>query len=465
MFKREPRLRIRSEGLPKKSSGIFRLGQVFIENGPNTNNWVPLGAPKDGQIDAPWTKWERTRDELHGKAPYFDGGPFESIKIERPYAKAGMVGTGTYYSEVPFSYSGYYGRIKYEGGFQPPSMADMGIGIDTSNQTVMDALIPDVRTLGSMVWNKLKPQIEQGGLFVALAEARDVPRMLHQTAAAFHETWKLLGGFSKTKVMQPKFAADQFLNYQFGWLPFVNDVNQFLANIVNYHDRIQRLARENGQWIRRRATLVNDQSSQKISSGTGCLLWPGQVIGGTSWTLFYSPSKPYVEPYWEIQQDTTTYSTAVGQFRYWLPEFAGPSSNPMLEKLNAVRRTIDLFGLRASPSNIYKAIPWSWLIDWVSGVGRSIQALQDQTLDSMVAKYMSLSHHRVTTRTLKQYMPFNPTSGGLRTFEFTQIIDVKQRVMATSPFGFYLDASALTGTQLAILGALGLSRKRWVRTH
>jgi hypothetical protein len=481
MSKHEPRTRTRYEGIPKSLQGLYPLGQVFIEDGLNSGKWHPYGAPKTwSAAETPWTKFERTVDELHGRGPYFDGGPFESIKVERPFAKAGQIGAGTYYSEVPFQAIGYYGRIKYTGGFAPPGLGIMGVAnLNVSDDALLNQLIPDVTTLGSKVWDSLKPRIEQGGLFVAIAEAKDIPRMLRTTASAFKNAWEtsfrvmntarykdVYYPLRQTRLMQPKFVADQFINTQFGWAPFVKDVNDFLANIINYTDRIQRLAQENGQWIRRRATLVNSTSTNQISSGgEGCFLWPGAVIGGADWTLFYSPSSPYIPPRWEIFEEKTTFSSAVGSFRYWLPEFAGPTNDPFMEKLNAVRRTIDLFGVRASPSNIYKAIPWTWLIDWVTGVGRSIQAIQDQTLDHMAAKYMSLSHHCVTTRVFRQYMPFNPSSGGPKVFDFTQITDVKQRKMASSPFGFFLDAGAMSSRQLAILGALGLSRKRWIRTR
>lgn len=464
MFEPKSRLRYRSTPLPSKYRGVYKLGDWFIEDGPHSDRWVLVNS-KTGLLDNSFVTWERTKDELHGKPPYNSGGPFESIKIDRSSCMQALVIPGTYTSDADyFSVAGHNGRVRYVGGFMPPTLADLGVAsLDVGNELLVDSLIPDVRTLGSTVWDRLKPKIEQGGLFVAIAEAKDVPHMLHSTAEFFHETWLTLGGFTKSKLMTPKFAGDQFLNYNFGWVPFVKDVNDLLSNIINFTTKIQRLAKENGQWIRRRATLVNHVDGDKtISSDVGNKLYPGVLF---SWWFFYDPAhgSDYRDPYWQIIDRKTTYSTAVGQFRYWLPEFAGPSNNPYLEKINSVKRALDLFGARISPSNIYKAIPWTWLIDWVTGVGRSLQALQDETLDHMAAKYMSMSHHVESTRVFRQVLPFTPSNGGLRTVEFTQITDVKQRIMATSPFGLYLDASTLTSHQLAILGALGLAKKSYGR--
>lgn len=467
----ERRTRSRSTGIPKEFQSPYQIGQLYIENGPGSGKWMPYGVPKDAVQSAPYVTWERTTDENHGKPPYNTGGPFESIKIDRSgFFGSRSVGYGTYYSSVPFTGAGYNGYLKYQGGFIPPDPNLVGIsGIDISDKPLLDSLIPSVVTLGSQVWDKLKPQIEQAGLFVALAEIEDIPHMINTTKSAaweFSKIWTSMGGFNK-KVMQPKFIADQFLNLQFGWKPFIKDINQILANVINYTDRIRRLAEENGQWIRRRATLVNNESSVMTNSGTGVKTYPGNVLGGVDWTLFYDPVVPYTEPHWEVWEDKVTFATCVGQFRYWLPEFSGGDfdSDSFMNRVNTARRTLDLFGLRPSPSNIYKAIPWSWLVDWFTGIGRSIQAMQDQVLDQMAAKYMSLSHHVVTTQRFRQFMPFTTQNGGMKIFEFSQSCDVKQRVMADSPFGFYLDYGDLSPNQLAILGALGLSKKRSVRSR
>jgi hypothetical protein len=76
----------------------------------------------------------------------------------------------------------------------------------------------------------------------------------------------------------------------------------------------------------------------------------------------------------------------------------------------------------------------------------------------MAAKYLFLSHHQVKTITMRQFVPFNDESGGPRALEYSQIIEVKQRKEAESPFGFGLSLDNLSPKQLAILGALGISR-------
>jgi hypothetical protein len=408
----------------------------------------------------PFCSMEVTRDENHGRPPYLSGGPFQSVKIENSMPKTGISGHFNLVSNFDnHNWWPYHGRQRYVGGLCAPDPWFASVtGSNLGDMAFSQVLVPDITSLGSRVWNSLKPKIEQAGLFVAIAEIRDIPHMLHQTAHGFHQIWTLMGGSGITKVMTPKNIAGQFLNEQFGWIPFINDINQTLSGIINYADRVQRLADENGQWIRRQATLVNNEEKNLIAKGDYGRCYP-------CYTSFFDDfyqidgTGHYMKPSWEIWEETTTSARAVGQFRYYLPEF-DKSTDHFMDKLNQVRRMIDIFGLRISPSNIYKAIPWTWLIDWVTSVGASLQALQDETLDHMAAKYMFLSHHKTTKTVFRQLLPFNSQSGGPQTLEFTQLVDVKQRKEASSPFGFDLDWSQLSPRQLAILAALGLSRSK-----
>jgi hypothetical protein len=458
MIVKEPRLRERFDPFPWKGS-LVKLGTSFIEDGPMTNKWQRI-ADTNESPGFPFASGEVTRDELHGRPPYRIGGPFQSVKIENSLPKTGISGSFTLISNFDsHNWWPYHGRQKWVGGLTAPDPWFASVtGSNLSDSLFSQVLVPDVTSLGTQVWDRLKPRIEQAGLFVAIAEIRDIPHMLHGTAGFFHDIWLKMGGVAMSKVMTPKKVADHFLNHQFGWVPFINDIQQTLAGIVNYADRIDRLSRENGQWIKRRVTLVNSEEKKLIAKGTGSRCYPANTV---FFDDFYQVDGTghYIRPSWEIWEETTTFAQATGSFRYYLPEFDTKSEH-YFSQLNQVRRMIDLFGLRVSPSNIYKAIPWTWLIDWVTSVGKSLQAIQDETLDNMAAKYMFLSHHKKTTTTFKQLLPFNSQSGGPQTLEFTQFVDVKQRKEASSPFGFDLDWSNLSPRQLSILAALGISRHK-----
>jgi hypothetical protein len=413
---------------------------------------------------------EKCWDQTHAGPPWTSGGPFKKLKFSgiTPY---GVQGTGSYITNN----NGYVitpvgvGRIKYDGGFLPPSDWPLYDFISAMDNPVMSMAgsnsgsFPDMGRLDTMAWDKTKPNLEQGGLFVAIAELKDIPHMLETSARAYHEAWKLShklfapnvykrgNKLKKELFMAPKKAANHFINHNFGWVPFVKDVAAFLSNLRDFREKIGILSTQNGQWIRRRSILENVLYDEQVPG------WSGTGIHNV-WPLNTSPmNDTWVgTPTWEYRLKMQVYSTAVGSFRYYVPYFDVYS--PEWGGLGSVRRQLMLHGLRVSPSNIYKAVPWSWLVDWLTPVGHDLQALQDAEFDNLVAKYLYSSTHQVLSIEFKQYVPFNAASGGPRTFTWTRTLESKQRKGISSPYGFGLTWDSLSPKQLAILAALGITR-------
>lgn len=427
-------------------------GDWFCEISPG--NWKKFDS-YSGPTGWPLYRLESCADSLHGRPPYHEGGPLRIVKIENLGARSGLQGGGSYITNFSYSTPVGFGKLKFQGsvvgaplvwggGIDNMSLATPWLNGDTS-------VIPSTALLDSGVWDRTKPKIEQGGLFVAIAEIRDVPHMLHETAKGFHEAWKAIGGHGIGHFMSPKNAAKHFLNHNFGWVPFLKDVSDLIDNVKNAQDKISRLKRDNGNWVRRRAILVN-QTDTVVTKTPGI----GVSYQGTN-DVYEIVSGHYRDPYYEFHKTTTTFAQSVGSFRYYLPEF-DPNLPDQSGLLGDIKRRMAIHGARINPSNVYKAVPWTWLIDWVSDIGKSIQAVQDQTMDNMAARYLYLIHHQVKTITMKQHIFFNAASGGERTFEYTQLIDCKQRKEADSPFGFGLTWQNLNAKQLALLGALGITR-------
>jgi hypothetical protein len=310
-------------------------------------------------------------------------------------------------------------------------------------------------------WDKTKPRIEQGGLFVAIAELKDIPKMFQTTLKGFKGAWDFsqrlfvkdnLTGLSKrTITMAPKKAADHFINHNFGWVPFVKDLSDFLSNLRGFREKIARLSQENGQWIRRRSVIRNVFLDQVIPG------WSGTGIHNV-YPLNTSPSNDtwVGTPTWEYRQKFEWHVDAVGAFKYYLPEF--DVNSPEWGGLGSVRRQLALHGARVNPYHIYQAVPWSWLVDWLTPVGHDLKVLQDSYSDNLVSKYLFLTSHLVETITFKQFVPFNVASGGPKTLVWTRKRVVKQREKVDSPFGFGLTWDQLSPKQLAILAALGILR-------
>jgi hypothetical protein len=291
--------------------------------------------------------------------------------------------------------------------------------------------------------------LEKAGAAVFGAELRDLPRMMKTSAGFFHDAWTAIGGNSTSIRMSPKKAADHFLNHQFGWIPFLSDLRKFYNAFDQNDQMIDRLINENGQWIRRKRTLKEETTSTVLGSGNGFKLFPN-----TSFESAFNPPWFTSTPTWQVREDVKTVIKAVGKYRYYRPEFdkADPDH---LSVVNRLKRQATLFGARISPSNIYKATPWSWAIDWFSNLGDQINKANDMLVDSVSAKYLYVMQQQTKTRTFTQWAPFH---SGAVTLQFTRVIETKQRREGLSPFGFSLSMASLTPRQIAIAGALGVSR-------
>lgn len=213
------------------------------------------------------------------------------------------------------------------------------------------------------------------------------------------------------------------------------------------NDQLLKLTEQNGQWIRRRVSLGKTDTEVKLAGGSS-LAMPCYSPHGL-WSDFFSAT-----PSWELTEHKISESWAVGKFRYYRPEFDVLNAN-YHSSMSSIMRYLTLFGLRVTPSNIYKATPWTWAIDWFTNIGKQIERFSDMYVDSMAAQYLYSMLHERTERRITCRLPF---WSGMLTLVFTRIIETKQREEASSPYGFSLTWDQLTPRQLAISAALGISR-------
>jgi hypothetical protein len=270
--------------------------------------------------------------------------------------------------------------------------------------------------------------------------------MMKQTSETFHDIWKSMGGSGISARMAPKKASDAFLNHQFGWIPFLSDMQKFYSAYQNTAKYMSTMSHGNDQWKVYRRTLADDIQVTKVASGNGWRVTPFGVIHEQ---LFCSGTAR-----WELWEEKSTLVTTSGMFKWYKPEF--DLTNPEYNSAwNSMGRQMAMYGARISPSNVWRATPWTWLIDWGLNIGRSIDRVTEYLQDGVVCKYLYLMHHTVRRQIFRQYLPFK--TGGV-TLEFVRLVDVKQRSAAGSPYGFGTSWDSLNPKKLAILAALGISR-------
>lgn len=405
---------------------------------------------------SPYGTREVTLDNKNIGPPYLTGGPFVSIKVEVNHNEPQGFGTYSTRPAARFFNSPYY---EYTGSWVPPSLADSAYVAAFNAASHVDpyksGLTPaNLDDLGEEAFNKMRPKLEVGGIAVALAESRELPSMLGTSARGFHDIWKRMGGDTKSVVMQPKKVADHYLNTQFGWRPFISDLQKFSDVVQNSSSYIKRISAQNGKWIKKRVRLSSSASS---SGSIVDPITPGIGPWGPQFNNFCQPTVVGSQlSYGTVERISSTDTTnwGSGSWKYYRPEF--DESDPGYNSgLSALQRQMMLHGARINPSVIWKATRWTWLIDWFSNAGALIDRGTAWGLDGVVSRYMFLMSHSITSKIYRS----NPRFwNGPITMEWQSSVDSKLREEAGSPYSFRLGLP-LTARQLSILAAIGLSRR------
>lgn len=435
-------VRVRERKVKSPDSISFGLYERQWPNGSGT--WVMP------QVFTPYvpanygrslSKVERTSDELHPK-PYTSGGPFDKKEI----SDGGLTpqGGGTFYS------SDDYWRARIDGFIcsQSPGNINSLTGGKFQNSSPsfanLDSLTSsafgDVSVYGPTAWAKFAPGKPAASLGQFLGELHEVPRMLKTTTYNFYNMWKRLNKLAPLSAKNiPKELANEWLNFNFGWRPFVNDLRSFYRTWNNHDKLLKQIMRDNGQWVHRKGSVLaseDDVSTTVLTSHSHLpsLVGISNIAGNGSNT--------------RITVSDTLKVWFAGRFRYYIPDCGS-----VTWKAKAVGH---LFGAYPTPDLVYELTPWSWLIDWYTNVGDNFKNLTNGWADNLTAKYAYVMGTTTRKATVQSYYNLLTAPS---TLSWDYEIISKKRDEA-SPFGFHLDFGDFSDYQWSILAALGLSRLR-----
>lgn len=242
-------------------------------------------------------------------------------------------------------------------------------------------------------------------------------------------------------------AGDEFLNVEFGWLPFKRDLTNFASAVVDADRVLAQYERDAGKVVRRRfrfePVVVN--SSSTIASNVAPYIWVDhsalhQTGVGQGRVL-------------RSRQETTERWFS-GAFTYYLPKDANSIRNRLG---GAVQQAKHLLGLTLTPETIWNLTPWSWATDWLFNTGDVLSNLSDWAIDGLVLKYGYIMEHSKTVDTYVFSGNTDFQSENIRPSLVTLVNETKKRRKAT-PFGFGLTWDGFTAQQAAIAAAIGVTR-------
>lgn len=422
----------------------YKLDDSLVFPGPNNPKILSVNPP-----DAEPLFVKRCWDETHPGPPWKSGGPLAITKSSTPTYQ--VKGQGSWTTK----HLGAQTYTTYVGGFTPSSF-NLGGDIISVNDCFNAGISGpysgdwiDAEQFGAEAYHRARPTLERGGLSVFLGELREVPRMLSTTALGFHRLWKDIGG-GNGLLMQPKRAADHFLNHQFGWTPFISDLHKFSRVSDESQRMMSDLTEMHGSTIKRRRVVSHTEDRTRIYHGDSPWLREYPELSGMCEVRSNPTRRGTVDVYREVKDHVwfegsyTMYSQAFDPTKSW------HNSN-----YGHFNRLLALYGARLSPSTVWNLMPWTWAIDYFVNIGDAIEAFDSWAIDGVVSKYAYVMRNRATYRTYENaiYMPNDEVN-----VSWTQLIESKTRVPQLSPYGFDLSWENLSTRQLSILGALLISR-------
>jgi len=368
-----------------------------------------------------WPKGRGVRDQ---------GGPFDTLKLEYewPIGRSGISGKGERFGLKYTMDTGLWpSSSDLPGAFSRDGEADAyyQAWVPTSTESAL-------KNLGtSMIASTIPTNpIVDGSVALAELYREGIPHMIG-------------GALLKNKAGFFRDLGGEYLNYQFGWAPFVSDLKAAAKAIIDQDDIMKQLARDSGKNVHRRRVLPISVDTNIIRESK--TLYPGLLPGTGFSTGVYT------------RYLTTEVVTRQQSFSGCYTFYVAPETWGTTERI--VKEARLLYGLQLTPEVVWNLAPWSWLADWMFDVGPVLHNLSAFQNDGLVLRYgyvMEQNSRRIHRKSEGQV---RKTDGTLVDFHCEDVFLGTRKIRRkATPFGFGLDTSAFTTRQWTILAALGMTR-------
>lgn len=249
-----------SWGPAQQQTTSFRSGNAFLKALDDPEQHVVLDEDLSDRAlpDNSDQLMVRERNQAISDSTYDHGHPFSTIKIERDLSNLvnlqNQAGTCS-----------YYGPMTVVGGTGVTgSGLDGRVDLNGYPRILPSGEIPDIDLkLGTRAINKTIPTLPVAGMAAFLGELHEgLPKMIgHSTL--FRERAHAFHGL-----------GSEYLNVQFGWVPFLSDVRKFAKAFKNAGEILKQYRRDSGKTVHRHYAYPKIRDSKVyptsyIGMGTG----------------------------------------------------------------------------------------------------------------------------------------------------------------------------------------------------
>lgn len=254
--------------------------------------------------------------------------------LSGPFSPAGFPNTKYWYGMAHLARYLFWSR-DCEEGTNTPYWGDHDLGASLAD--LLFAGVPSAYDGHFDRWQRCKPTMgTRANLGVFLYELGDVKRMFDFIPKKHLryknrpvDNWR----------MTLAYANSQHLNFNFGWKPFIRDVQNVFSGLTSFDERLEKFVKGQNQL---QTTHAGDPESVIESDWTWLI--PTGEWGELKCTRSY-----------RVRRNSTF------QYSYSIPNYS--------DRELRVRSYLDTLGLHVNPQNIWAVLPWSFVVDWFYNVG------------------------------------------------------------------------------------------------
>jgi hypothetical protein len=363
-----------------------------------------------------------------GRDPYAGYTQYGATGTIQPYGDGGMLD-----SELPLFY-----LKRQDGGFvpQPYNLDEL---LSRSLRTMLPSIKKELSLVNS-VW-ELKDLVSLKQTVSGVLQHVAKPSLV-----AFKSFKRSIGNLVKQKREDLRVSSDVYLQWKFNISPLISDIAGIFLAVKRLERRINDLVTRSGcvqnrhfAWVWREFV---DEYDEKLNVG----YFSDQYRLNPLNVQNLSRSVSY---------DPTAFHA---QIRYNFNYSGYQIAHARLLSL------LDAFGVNLNPQIIWNAVPWSFVIDWVLGVGQYLDSLKLENMKPQINILEFLwSVKRQRRIMVTKWLTPNGTIGAVESNSRTRLPVVYESAYRRSvgyPSVSSIESSGLSLTEFSLGAALVLSRRR-----
>lgn len=324
---------------------------------------------------------------------------------------------------------GLYSK-RADGGFVPPP-ADLSSVLARATRSLLPEMKSELSLINSVI---------------ELKDFASVPNTLRQIYNLPDSIRK--GYLTLRNVLRA--GSNAYLQKKFAWDPLISDISSIYTALARYERRLNDLvSRAGGRRVKHFTVSLQEFKDYAEETITDLQCVP--AIGSDSFGTIYN--KDYYHLYRRVICEPSRCHVEI-QYNYNYTEYQRAHAR--------VLGLLDALGVNLNPAIIWNAIPWSFVIDWVIGVGRWLDQFKVTNMTPQIniqrCLWSILRKRRIILGRYRPGPPYFSSRGPDAPFPMTH--ESAYRRGLWQPESSWITASGLSLNEITLGAALVLVRGR-----